>query len=107
MVQLLVEQGSNVHQGTNRGRPVILAAGSPWQGRSEVEVIPLINSLLDHGSVVNATVDNGRSPLHYLPPSATREFCGLLLQNRADVVRLLLDIGVNLHAVNKEVLTLC
>ena len=97
MVQLLLKQRSSVHTRDNLGKTLLMLALEHGRyGDPETAEITLIETLLDHGSMVNVTDEYGRSPLHYLmihPATRERECFELLVRYGADV---------NLPDVNKE-----
>ena len=125
MIKLLIESGANVHtQDKRRRTPLILALCNMRYLEFEDAGLAVVRYLLNRGSSVNATDVYGRSPVHYVNPSATREFFDLLLHHGALVnvpdengetplhfaasvgssssIEWLLEHGANVRAVDRE-----
>ena len=125
MIKLSIESGANVHTQDKHGRtPLILALCNMRYLEFEDAGVAVVQYLLNRGSSVNATDVYGRSPVHYVPPSATRELFDLLLHHGAHVnvpdengetplhlsasvgssssIEWLLEHGANVRAVDRE-----
>ena len=84
MVQLLLENGGNVHTKDKFGKTHLKGAvQNPRYG--ECEITGMAQPLLHHGISVNATDRSGRSPIHYAAANATVELLGLFLHHGASV----------------------
>lgn len=84
LVQTLLEQGSNVHTKDRFGNNPLLYAVESLECGEMNESTAVVELLLDHGSVVNVTGDFGRSVMHKLPNSTTRDLCDVLIHYGAD-----------------------
>jgi ankyrin repeat protein len=90
MMRVLVERGADPNRVTRAGMTPLLFAIGPARRKSAKDTLDAVKVCLDAGANLNATNDNGETPLHAAVASSDA------------VVRLLWERGANLEAKDKR-----